>query len=249
MAERTNLPVEPEELAAQLPADVLSHPLALRTFLAHTAYVPAALLVRPGLPSDVLSARKLVSTAVARLPAVHRKALAHAAVLDRVALADLLAAGMALPPWFTLALSDLVPRCLVVQVAGGVEVPQLVVQALDDVEPGARRAALHEILTELAGLAAGAESDALVSLVGMLAPMARVSAETAAPTRTDAACSHCAASGPGPGRAPVPPLSWISRSPSPAADGRPVCRPHEAGGEAGPQGLSRRSPSSGPGAA
>ncbi|UZJ33166.1 toll/interleukin-1 receptor domain-containing protein [Streptomyces endophytica] len=177
MAERTNLPVEPEELAGQLPADVLSHPLALRTFLAHTAYVPAALLV-PGLPSDVLSARKLVSTAVARLPAVHRKALAYAAVLDRVALADLLAAGMALPPWFTLALSDLVPRCLVVQVAGGVEVPQLVIQALDDEEPSVRRAALHEILAELAGLAADAERDGLASLAGVLAPVALVALET-----------------------------------------------------------------------
>ncbi|WP_158795062.1 toll/interleukin-1 receptor domain-containing protein [Streptomyces sp. NRRL S-337] len=178
MAERMNLPVDPQELAEQLPADVLSHPLALRTFLAHTAYVPAALLVRPGLPSDVLSARKLVSTAVVRLPPVHRKALAYAAVLDRVALADLLSAGMTLPPWFTLALSDLVPRCLVVQVAGGVEVPQLVIQAVDDVEPTARRAALHEILAELAGLAAEAERDALASLAGVLAPVALVSLET-----------------------------------------------------------------------
>ncbi|MEU9499544.1 toll/interleukin-1 receptor domain-containing protein [Streptomyces sp. NPDC048196] len=181
MAERTNLPVEAEELAEQLPADVLSHPLALRTFLAHTAYVPAVLLVRPGLPSDVLSARKLVSTAVVRLPPVHRKALAWAAVLGRVALADLLSAGMALPSWFTLALSDLVPRCLVVQVTGGVEVPQLVIQALDDVEPTARRTALHEILTELARLAADAERDGLASLAGVLTPMARVSAETAVP--------------------------------------------------------------------
>ncbi|MFD8545322.1 TIR domain-containing protein [Streptomyces sp. NPDC059649] len=178
MAERTNLPVDPEELAEQLPADVLSHPLALRTFLAHTAYVPAALLVRPDLPPDVRSARKLVSTAVARLPPVHRKALAYAAVLDRVPLADLLSAGMPLPSWFTLALSDLVPRCLVVRVAGGVEVPQLVVQALDDEEPSARPAALHEILGELAGLAAGAENDALASLAGVLAPVALVSVAT-----------------------------------------------------------------------
>ncbi|MER6306377.1 toll/interleukin-1 receptor domain-containing protein [Streptomyces sp. NPDC001657] len=178
MAERMNLPVAAEELAEQLPADVLSHPLALRTFLAHTAYVPAVLLVRPGLPPDVLSARKLVSTAVVRLPPVHRKALAWAAVLGRVALADLLSAGMALPSWFTLALSDLVPRCLVVQVTGGVEVPQLVIQALDDVEPTARRTALHEILTELAGLAVEAERDALASLAGVLAPVALVSLET-----------------------------------------------------------------------
>lgn len=178
MAERTNLPVEPGELAEQLPADVLSHPLALRTFLAHTTYVPAALLVLPGLPPDVLSARKLVSTAVARLPPVHRKALAYAAVLDRVPLAELLSAGMSLPPWFTVALSDLVPRCLVVRVAGGVEVPQLVIQALDDVEPSARQAALHEILGELAALAADAERDTLASLAGVLAPVALVSVET-----------------------------------------------------------------------
>ncbi|GAB7029694.1 hypothetical protein AB0G35_22460 [Streptomyces sp. NPDC021749] len=193
-AERTNLPVEPEELAEQLPADVLSHPLALRTFLAHTAYVPAALLVSPGLPPDVLSARKLVSTAVARLPAVHRKALAYAAVLDRVPLADLLSAGMTLPSWFTVALSDLVPRCLVVRVAGGVEVPQLVIQALDDVEPAARRTALHEILAELAGLAADAENGGLTSLAGALAPMARLCGETALSTRTSGACAHCAVS-------------------------------------------------------
>ncbi|QHC24623.1 toll/interleukin-1 receptor domain-containing protein [Streptomyces sp. GS7] len=178
MAQSTNLPVDPEELAKQLPGDVLSHPLALCTFLAHTAYVPAALLIRPGLPTDVLSARKLVATAVGRLPAVYRKALAYAAVLDRVPLADLLTAGMALPPWFTASLPDLVLRCLVVQVASGVEVPQLVVQALDDVDPPARRAALHDILAELAGLAAEAESEALASLSGVLAPVALVAVET-----------------------------------------------------------------------
>ncbi|MGG7570169.1 TIR domain-containing protein [Streptomyces sirii] len=178
MAQRTNLPVDPAELAGQLPGDVLSHPLALRTFLAHTAYVPAALLIRPGLPSDVLSARKLVATAVARLPDVHRKALAHAAVLDRVPPADLLSAGMALPPWFTASLADLVPRCLVVHVAGGIEVPQLVRQALDDVDPSARRAALHDVLAELAGLAAEAESEVLASLAGVLAPVALVAVET-----------------------------------------------------------------------
>ncbi|WP_030412474.1 hypothetical protein [Streptomyces sp. NRRL S-1448] len=123
----------------------------------HTAYVPAVLLVRPGLPWDVLSARKLVSTAVVRLPPVQRKALAWAAVLGRVAPADLLSAGMALRSWFPLALSDLVPRCLVVRVTGEVEVPQLLIHALDNVEPTARRTALHETLIELAGLAAGAE--------------------------------------------------------------------------------------------
>ncbi|MFF4285570.1 toll/interleukin-1 receptor domain-containing protein [Streptomyces sp. NPDC001633] len=213
MAERMNLPVAAEELAEQLPADVLSHPLALRTFLAHTAYVPAALLVHPGLPSDVLSARKLVSAAVVRLPPVHRKALAYAAVLDRVALADLLSAGMTLPPWFTLALSDLVPRCLVVQVAGGVEVPQLVVQALDDVQPAARRTALHEILVELAGLAADAEREGLAPLARTLAPMARVGAETAISARAGGACSYCVASTPCRDPAPVPPLSLICRSP------------------------------------
>ncbi|MFE3770446.1 TIR domain-containing protein [Streptomyces sp. NPDC059122] len=178
VARSTNLPVDPAELARQLPGDVLSHPLALRTFLAHTAYVPAPLLIRPDLPSDVLSARKLVATAVARLPAVHRKALAYAAVLDRVPLADLLSAGMALPPWFTASLTDLGPRCLVVQVAGGIEVPQLVTQALDDVDPSARRSALHDIFAELADLAAEAENEALGALASVLAPVALVSVET-----------------------------------------------------------------------
>ncbi|MFC9228796.1 TIR domain-containing protein [Streptomyces decoyicus] len=178
VAQSANLPVDPAELARQLPGDVLSHPLALRTFLAHTAYVPAALLIRPDLPSDVLSARKLVATAVSRLPDVHRKALAYAAVLDRVPPADLLSAGMALPPWFTASLSDLVPRCLVAHVAGGIEVPQLVRQALDDVDPSARQGALHDILAELAGLAAEAESEVLGSLAGVLAPVALVSVET-----------------------------------------------------------------------
>ncbi|MFD7662020.1 TIR domain-containing protein [Streptomyces sp. NPDC059788] len=175
LAQSMDLPVDAEELASRLPADVLSHPLALRTLLAHAAYVPAALLVAPDLPSDVLSARKLVAAIVARLPAVHRQALAHSAVLDGVPLAHLLTAGLALPPWFTASLPDLVPRCLVMQVAGGVEVPQLVVQALDDVAPTARRDALDDILARLAGPVAGAETGALDSLAQVLAPLALAS--------------------------------------------------------------------------
>ncbi|MFF3654435.1 TIR domain-containing protein [Streptomyces olivochromogenes] len=162
------LPVDPEDIADRLPGDVLSHPLALRTFLAHTRFVPAPLLVDPGLPTDVLSARALVAAVVAQLPVAHRGALAHAAVLDQVPLADLLKAGVVLPPGFTAALQDLAGRCLVSHVADAIEVPRLVAEALDIVDPSARRAALFDVTDQLGEAAREADDLALASLARVL---------------------------------------------------------------------------------
>lgn len=162
------LPVDPEDIADRLPGDVLSHPLALRTFLAHTRFVPTPLLVDPGLPTDVLSARALVATVVAQLPVAHRGALAHAAVLDQVPLADLLKAGVVLPPGFTAALQDLAGRCLVSHVADAIEVPRLVAEALDIVDPSARRAALLDVTAQLGEAAREADDLALTSLARVL---------------------------------------------------------------------------------
>ncbi|MFG3509718.1 TIR domain-containing protein [Streptomyces sp. NPDC047821] len=172
VATSMGLPVAPEDVTARLPDDVLSHPLALRTFLAHTRFVPAPLLTDSRLPVDVLSARALVATVVARLPAAHRSALAHAVALDRVPLADLLEAGVVLPPGFTAALHDLAGRCLVSHAAGGIEVPRLVAEALDAADPSAGRAALCDVAARLGEAVREAEDTAL-------APLARVLPRTA----------------------------------------------------------------------
>ncbi|MEV4877516.1 toll/interleukin-1 receptor domain-containing protein [Streptomyces cyaneofuscatus] len=167
-----NLPVDPEDIADRLPDDVLSHPLALRTFLTHTRFVPTPLLVGPGLPADVLSARTLVATVVDQLPTAHRAALAHAVVLDQVPLADLLGAGVALPPGFTPALQDLAGRCLVSHAGGGIEVPRLVAEALDIVDPSARRAALSDVTAQLRQAVGEADDTALASMARALPPVA-----------------------------------------------------------------------------
>ncbi|MGV9567447.1 TIR domain-containing protein [Streptomyces sp. NPDC003480] len=168
VVESMSLPVDPGDIADRLPGDVLSHPLALRTFLAHTRFVPTPLLVDPELPTDVLSARSLVATVVAQLPAEHQDALAHAVVLDQVPLADLLKAGVVLPPGFTVALQDLAGRCLVSHVAGGIEVPRLVAEALDIVAPSARRAALRDVMAQLSEAVREADDTALVSMARVL---------------------------------------------------------------------------------
>ncbi len=167
VAKSMSLVVDPEDIADRLPGDVLSHPLALRTFLAHTRFVPTPLLVDPGLPADVLSARALVATMVDQLPVAHRGALAHAVVLDQMPLADLLKVGVVLPSGFTAALQDLALHCLVSHAGGDIEVPRLVAEALDIVDPSARRVALRDVTAQLGE--AVREADALA-----LAPMARV---------------------------------------------------------------------------
>ncbi|MEU7054984.1 toll/interleukin-1 receptor domain-containing protein [Streptomyces sp. NPDC046197] len=172
LARTMRLPVDPEEMADQLPPDVLSHPLALRAFLAHTQLLPAALLVRPELPSDVLSARAAVAAVVAQLPAAHRTALAYAAVLDGVPSADFHDERLPLPPGFRGALPDLAGRCLVGHTAQGLEVPGLVVQALDDVAPSARPAAVRDIASQLAVAVRQMEDSALPLLARVTPPVA-----------------------------------------------------------------------------
>ncbi|MFD9717412.1 TIR domain-containing protein [Streptomyces sp. NPDC059076] len=164
------LSVDPEDIANRLPGDVLSHPLALRTFLAHTRFVPTPLLVDPELPADVLSVRTLVATVVSQLPVAHRGALAHAVVLDQVPLADLLKAGVVLPPGFTPALQDLASRCLVSHIADAIEVPRLVTEALDIVDPSARRAALFDVTVQLGEAVREADDTTLASIARALPP-------------------------------------------------------------------------------
>ncbi|WP_405616542.1 toll/interleukin-1 receptor domain-containing protein [Streptomyces sp. NBC_01511] len=164
------LSVDPEDIANRLPGDVLSHPLALRTFLAHTRFVPTPLLVDPELPADVLSVRTLVATVVSQLPLAHRGALAHAVVLDQVPLADLLKAGVVLPPGFTPALQDLASRCLVSHIADAIEVPRLVTEALDIVDPSARRAALFDVTVQLGEAVREADDTTLASMARALPP-------------------------------------------------------------------------------
>ncbi len=143
------LPADPEQVARVLPTSVLSHPHALCAFLAHAKHTPMSLLGHPDLPDDVRGPLRVVAEAVSELSAGDRMSLAFTEALGGAKLSDVIDIGLALPGDFAVALGRLGTRCLVHLSNDSVEVPDLVAEALAQVDPECRMIVSDAIGREL----------------------------------------------------------------------------------------------------
>jgi tetratricopeptide (TPR) repeat protein len=142
--------VEPEELVAQLPAAVASHPQALVTLLSHLRDLPLDLLLRDRLPEDATAPALLAEQAIASVDERDRAALAVAEVLSGADLTTAMAVlDFSLPQGFRDSVELLQARSLLHRRENALVVSALIRGALAVVDEAAREAAASHVARDL----------------------------------------------------------------------------------------------------
>jgi pimeloyl-ACP methyl ester carboxylesterase/tetratricopeptide (TPR) repeat protein len=170
---RHGLCVDVEQVVRLLPVGALSLPGALRAFVAETRRTPLELLARQPAPATVVQETRPVADLVAGLAASDRAALAYLVMVAGVTFSDLLAAGLIDQDTMTLVIGRLSGLCLLSQHATVVEVPAVVVDALETVEPAALPAAATAVAAAIRSAAGESGAPVEAALARALPTLAR----------------------------------------------------------------------------
>jgi len=170
---RHGLSVDAEQLVRLLPAGTLSLPGALRAFVAETRRTPAELLAHQPAPATVVRETQPVADLVAGLAPGDRAALAYRVVVAGVTLSDLLAAELIGQDTMTPVIRRLAGLSLLSQHATAVEVPAVVVDALDAAEPAALPSAATAVAAAVRSAAGEPGASVETALACVLPTLAR----------------------------------------------------------------------------
>ncbi|MEV5540080.1 TIR domain-containing protein [Saccharopolyspora shandongensis] len=168
------LQVTQEQVTRALPASVLSHPHALCAFLAHTRHIPIGLLTHHDLPDDVSDPLRVVADSLSGLAPGDRVTLALVDALGGAPLSAFRRVTDLFPRGFAESVRRLVDLSLVHIAGDGIDVPELVSEALIRVAADARRGATTTVADGLRTLVGIVDPAVEADLAAILPPIAMV---------------------------------------------------------------------------